>query len=204
MIKKRAGWLAILFLCEMLTASAMGFFEHEIARDVVLAVFVPLIIASGGNSGSQATTLVIRAMAMGEVRLGDWWRVVRKEIAAGLVLGVMLGAIGLTRIVVWQAIAKPYGEKFRLIAMTVTFSLIGVVLFGTMAGSILPFLLRRLGFDPANASAPFVATLVDVIGLMTYFTVAGVVLLTIAPSAFVLLRWIRCALSACAPPELVA
>ena len=143
---------------------------------MVLALFIPLIISSGGNSGSQATTLVIRAMAMGEVRLTDWWRVVRKEIAAGLVLGALLGTIGLTRILVWQAIAHPYGEHFALIAMTVSMSLVGVVLFGTTAGSMLPFILRRCGLDPASASAPFVATLVDVTGLVIYFTVASVIL----------------------------
>ena len=176
MIRKRGGWLAVLFLGEMLTATAMGFFEHEIARAVVLALFIPLIISSGGNSGSQATTLVIRAMAMGEVRLTDWWRVVRKEIAAGLVLGALLGTIGLTRILVWQAIAHPYGQHFALIAITVSMSLVGVVLFGTTAGSMLPFILRRCGLDPASASAPFVATLVDVTGLVIYFTVASVIL----------------------------
>jgi magnesium transporter len=176
MIRKRGGWLAVLFLGEMLTATAMGYFEHEIARAVVLALFIPLIISSGGNSGSQATTLVIRAMAMGEVRLGDWWRVVRKEIAAGVVLGSLLGAIGTARILVWQAIAHPYGEHYLLIAMTVGCSLIGVVLFGTTAGSMLPFVLRRCGLDPASASAPFVATLVDVSGLVIYFTVASIIL----------------------------
>jgi len=176
MIRKRAGWLAVLFVGEMLTATAMGYYEHEIARAVVLALFVPLIISSGGNSGSQATTLVIRAMAMGEVRLKDWWRVVRREIGAGLVLGTVLGSIGLTRILVWQALAKPYGEHYLLIAMTVACSLIGVVLFGTIAGSMLPFILRRFGFDPASASAPFVATLVDVSGLVIYFTLASIIL----------------------------
>ncbi len=176
MIRKRGGWLAVLFLGEMLTATAMGYFEHEIARAVVLALFVPLIISSGGNSGSQATTLVIRAMAMGELRLRDWWRVVRKEIAAGLVLGMILGTIGVTRILLWQAIAKPYGEHYGLVAMTVGLSLVGVVLFGTTAGSMLPFILRRVGLDPASASAPFVATLVDVSGLVIYFTVASLVL----------------------------
>jgi len=176
MIQKRAGWLAVLFVGEMLTATAMGYYEHEIARAVVLALFVPLIISSGGNSGSQATTLVIRAMAMGEVRLTDWWRVVRRELGAGLVLGTVLGAIGLTRILVWQALAKPYGEHYMLIAITVASSLIGVVLFGTIAGSMLPFLLRRFGFDPASASAPFVATLVDVSGLVIYFTLASIIL----------------------------
>jgi magnesium transporter len=176
MVRKRAGWLSALFLGEMLTATAMGFFEAEIAKAVILALFIPLIISSGGNSGSQATTLVIRAMALGEVRLRDWWRVVRRECLAGLTLGCILGAIGATRILVWQATFHPYGEHYRLIASTVAFSLIGVVLFGTIVGSTLPFLLRRMGFDPASASAPFVATLVDVTGLIIYFTVASLIL----------------------------
>lgn len=176
MIKKRGGWLAALFLGEMLTATAMGFFEKEIAKAVVLALFIPLIISSGGNSGSQATTLVIRAMAVGEVSLRQWWRVIRREAAAGLVLGALLGLIGMTRILVWQAVAKPYGDHFMLVAMTVGFSLVGVVLFGTMVGSMLPFILRSIGVDPASASAPFVATLVDVTGLVIYFTVASFIM----------------------------
>ncbi len=176
MVRKRAGWLSALFLGEMLTATAMAFFEAEIARAVVLALFVPLIISSGGNSGSQASTLVIRAMALGEVRLRDWWRVVRREIAAGLVLGTVLGAIGFIRIVAWHALTAIYGEHYLLIALTVFGSLIGVVTFGTVAGSTLPFVLRRAGFDPASASAPFVATLVDVTGLVIYFTMASLML----------------------------
>jgi magnesium transporter len=176
MVKKRAGWLAALFLGEMLTATAMAFFEDEIARAVVLALFVPLIISSGGNSGSQASTLVIRAMALDEVRLGDWWRVIRRELGAGLVLGLVLGTIGLFRILVWQAVSPTYGEHYVLVALTVFGSLIGVVTFGTLAGSLLPFILRRLGFDPASASAPFVATLVDVTGLVIYFSVASTLL----------------------------
>ena len=172
MVRKRAGWLAALFLGEMLTATAMAYFEDEIARAVVLALFVPLIISSGGNSGSQATTLVIRAMALGEVKLRDWWRVIRRELAAGVALGTVLGTIGFLRIVLWQAVAPTYGEHYRLVALTVFSSLIGVVTFGTVAGSLLPFVLRRLGFDPASASAPFVATLVDVTGLLIYFTTA--------------------------------
>jgi len=176
MVKKRAGWLAVLFLGEMLTATAMGRFEDEISRAVVLALFVPLIISSGGNSGSQATTLVIRAMAVREVRLRDWWRVVRREFSAGLVLGSVLAVIGFVRILVWQAIWHTYGENFMAIAFTVATSLVGVVLFGTIAGSMLPFLLRRAGLDPASASAPFVATLVDVTGLVIYFTVASIIL----------------------------
>ncbi|WP_031499890.1 magnesium transporter [Bryobacter aggregatus] len=176
MLKKRAGWLAVLFLGEMLTATAMGHFEEEIARAVVLALFVPLIISSGGNSGSQATTLVIRAMAVQEVRLRDWWRVIRREIGAGLALGTTLALIGLVRILVWQAIWHSYGEHSVAVAFTVAVSLVGVVLFGTIAGSMLPFLLRRAGLDPASASAPFVATLVDVTGLVIYFSVASVIL----------------------------
>jgi magnesium transporter len=176
MIQKRAGWLAALFLGEMLTATAMGQFEAEIARAVVLALFVPLIISSGGNSGSQATTLVIRAMALGEVRLRDWWRVIRREFVTGLGLGTILAAIGLTRILLWQGLFNVYGDHYFLLAMTVALSLIGVVMWGSLIGSILPFILRGLGFDPASASAPFVATLVDVTGLVIYFTVAAMVL----------------------------
>jgi magnesium transporter len=176
MVKKRGGWLAALFIGEMFTATAMGYFEEEIARAVVLALFIPLIISSGGNSGSQATTLVIQAMAFGEVGLRDWWRVVRREVAAGLALGIMLGLIGLIRILVFEAVSPRYGEHYLLIAITVSGSLIGVVLFGTVAGSMLPFILRRFGLDPASASAPFVATLVDVSGLVIYFTLASIVL----------------------------
>jgi magnesium transporter len=176
MVRKRGGWLAALFLGEMLTATAMGFFEKEIARAVVLALFIPLIISSGGNSGSQATTLVIRAMALGEVGLAQWWRVIRREASAGIVLGALLGLIGMTRILLWQAVAKSYGEHYMLVALTVAFSLVGVVLFGTIAGSMLPFVLRSIGVDPASASAPFVATLVDVTGLVIYFTIASLLM----------------------------
>lgn len=177
MIKKRAGWLAALFIGESLTATAMGYFEAEIARAVVLALFVPLVISSGGNSGGQATTLIIRAMALGEVRLRDWWRVVRREVFSGLGLGCILAAIGMVRILVWQALFHTYGEHHFLVALTVAISLVGVVLWGTLVGSMLPFVLRRLGFDPASASAPFVATLVDVTGLIIYFTTARIVLM---------------------------
>jgi magnesium transporter len=176
MIRKRAGWLAALFLGEMLTATAMGQFEAEIARAVVLALFVPLIISSGGNSGSQATTLVIRAMALGELRIRDWWRVIRREVVTGLGLGLILASIGLVRILLWQGLFGAYGEHYFLVALTVALSLVGVVLWGSVAGSILPFILRGLGFDPASASAPFVATLVDVTGLVIYFTIAAAVL----------------------------
>ena len=176
MVRKRAGWLAVLFVGEMLTATAMGYFENEIAHAVVLALFLPLIISSGGNSGSQATTLVIRAMALGEVRLRDWWRVVSRELATGLALGAILGTIGISRILMWQAVRGVYGPHYALIAVTIGCSLVGVVLFGAVAGSMLPFVLRRCGLDPASASAPFVATLVDVTGLVIYFTVASIVL----------------------------
>jgi magnesium transporter len=176
MVKKRAGWLVVLFLGEMLTATAMGFFEKEIARAVVLALFVPLIISSGGNSGSQASTLVIRALAVGELTLADVWRVVRRELFSGLVLGCILGGIGFLRISIWSAFSDLYGPHWLLVAFTVALSLIGVVLWGTLIGSFLPFVLRRLGFDPATSSAPFVATLVDVTGLIIYFTVGFFVL----------------------------
>ena len=176
MVKKRAGWLIVLFLGEMLTATAMGFFEKEIARAVVLALFVPLIISSGGNSGSQASTLVIRALAVGELALSDVWRVIRREILSGLALGCILGAIGFLRISIWTAFSNLYGEHWLLVALTVGLSLVGVVLWGSLVGSVLPFALRRLGFDPATSSAPFVATLVDVTGLIIYFSVGMVIL----------------------------
>jgi magnesium transporter len=176
MVKKRAGWLTLLFLGEMLTATAMGYFENEIARAVVLALFIPLIISSGGNSGSQAASLVIRAMALEEIRLRDWWRVMRREIAAGTALGAILGAIALVRIMLWPHHETLYGEHYVLVASTVACSLIGIVLWGSLSGSMLPFIMRRLGFDPAASSAPFVATLVDVTGLVIYFTVASVIL----------------------------
>ncbi len=176
MIKKRGGWLAALFLGEMLTATAMSSFQDEIAKATLVALFVPLIISSGGNSGSQATTLVIRAMALGEVSLRHWWRVVRRELLSGLALGTFLGAIGFCRIMAWQAIWHTYGAYPHLVGATIFFSLIGVVTFGTLAGSMLPFILRTLKLDPASASAPFVATLVDVTGLVIYFEVAGFIL----------------------------
>jgi magnesium transporter len=176
LVKKRAGWLSALFLGELLTATAMAYFEKEIAAAVVLALFVPLIISSGGNSGSQATTLVIRAMALNEVRLRDWWRVLRRELTAGLALGAVLGSIGLVRILVWQAVGHTYGPHYLGVAVTVAMSLVGVVLWGSVAGAMLPFVLRKLRFDPASASAPFVATVVDVTGLIIYFSIASVVL----------------------------
>ena len=176
MIKKRAGWLVFLFLGEMLTATAMGFFEKEIEKAVVLALFVPLIISSGGNSGSQASTLVIRALAVGEVTLAEWWRVMRRELLSGCALGSILGTIGFFRIAIWSAFSAIYGPHWLLVAITVGLSLIGIVVWGTLAGSMLPFIMRRLGFDPATSSAPFVATLVDVTGLVIYFSVGLVVL----------------------------
>ena len=176
MVRKRAGWLVILFLSEMLTATAMSFFEHEIQRAVVLALFIPLIISSGGNSGSQAATLVIRAMALGEVTLLDWWRVMRREFFSGLALGGVLGTIGFLRITIWSLFSDLYGPYWYMVAITIALALVGIVLWGTLAGSMLPMLMRRLGFDPAASSAPFVATLVDVTGLIIYFSVAMVVL----------------------------
>jgi magnesium transporter len=172
LVRKRASWLVLLFLGEMLTATAMGYFEGEIAKAVVLALFVPLIISSGGNSGSQASTLVIRAMALGEVRLADWWRVAGREIISGLALGAILAAVGFMRIAAWSAFSNMYGPHWILVAMTVSLSLIGVVLWGTLSGSLLPLIIRRFGGDPATSSAPFVATLVDVTGLVIYFSVA--------------------------------
>lgn len=176
MVRKRAGWLTILFVGEMLTATAMSKFEGEIAQAVVLALFVPLIISSGGNSGSQATSLIIRAMALGEVRLRDWWKIARREVPTGLVLGCILAAIGFARILLWQVIWHSYGEHVLLLAFTVAASLVGVVLFGTLAGSMLPFILRAVRLDPASSSAPLVATLVDVSGLVIYFTIASFIL----------------------------
>ncbi len=176
LIKKRAKWLVVLFLGEMLTATAMGYFEEEIARAVVLALFVPLIISSGGNSGSQAATLIVRAMAIGEVGLKDWWRVMRREVLSGLSLGSILGAIGFIRITVWEHLFHVYGDHWLLVAFTVALALVGVVLWGTLSGSMLPFVLRRFGADPAASSAPFVATLVDVTGLIIYFSMAAVIL----------------------------
>jgi magnesium transporter len=176
MVRKRASWLIILFLSEMLTATAMGRYEAEIAKAVILSIFVPLVISSGGNSGSQASTLIIRAMALGQVRLRDWWRVMRREILSGLSLGAILGVIGFIRISTWALLFHSYGPFWPLLALTVGFALVGIVLWGSLAGSMLPFLLRRLGIDPATSSAPFVATLVDVSGLIIYFTVASIIL----------------------------
>lgn len=177
MVRKRGVWLSALFLGEMLTATAMGYFEHEIARAVVLAMFVPLIISSGGNSGSQAATLIVRALALGEVRLRDWARVLVRELRTSLALGAWLGLIGFVRVVTWQHLhVTDYGPQYLLIALTVWASLIGVVTFGSITGGMLPLVLRRLGLDPAASSAPFVATLVDVTGLVIYFSIAAAIL----------------------------
>jgi magnesium transporter len=172
MVRKRATWLVVLFLGELLTATAMAYYEAELAQAVVLAMFIPLIISSGGNSGSQAATLIVRALAVGEISLVDWRRVMRREVLSGLALGLTLGVIGFLRIAVWSNLFDSYGPHWPLIATTVALSLVGVVLWGTLSGSMLPLLLKRLGLDPATSSAPFVATLVDVTGLMIYFTVA--------------------------------
>ena len=173
MIQKRAGWLCALFLGEMLTASAMQHFESELEKAVVLTLFIPLIMSSGGNSGSQATSLIIRAVALQEVRLSDWWRVALRELPTGVMLGSILGVIGIIRIALWQKLGVfDYGEHWVLVACTVGAALVGIVTFGSLAGSMLPFALKRMGFDPASASAPFVATLVDVTGLVIYFSIA--------------------------------
>ena len=173
LFKKRITWLVVLFLGEMLTATAMGYFEDEIGKALVLTLFIPLIISSGGNSGSQASTLIIQAMATNEISISDWWRVMRREIISGLLLGSMLGVIGFIRVLLWARIfPNAYGPHFLLIAFVVGFSLIGVVLWGSLSGSMLPIILKRLGADPAVSSAPFVATLVDVTGLVIYFSVA--------------------------------
>jgi magnesium transporter len=177
LVRKRVGWLVILFVGEMLTATAMAYFEDEIAKAVVLALFVPLIISSGGNSGSQASTLIIQAMALGEVTIGNWWRVMRREILSGLLLGVTLGILGFLRIFISTLIFHNiYGPQWFLVALTVSCALIGVVLWGSLAGSMLPLLLKKLGADPATSSAPFVATLVDVTGLVIYFSIAVLIM----------------------------
>jgi magnesium transporter len=177
LMKKRAGWLTVLLFGEMLTASAMGRFEGDLEKATFLASFIPLIISSGGNSGSQASTLVIRALTLGEIRLRDWWRVMRRELAAGLTLGLILGTLGMLRVIVWALAFEEVRYEPVSMGLTVFFALIGVVLFGTTAGSMLPLILRKLRFDPASASAPMVATLVDVMGLIIYFTVASILVL---------------------------
>jgi magnesium transporter len=177
MLRKRAGWLSVLFLGEMLTASAMQFYEHELQKALVLSLFIPLIMSSGGNSGSQATSLLIRSLALHDVKLADWWRVMMRELPTGLILGGLLGLIGFVRVVAWQKFGiYDYGEHWVLVGLTVAAALVGVVTFGSVAGSMLPFALQKAGFDPASASAPFVATLVDVTGLMIYFSAAVLIL----------------------------
>jgi magnesium transporter len=177
LIRKRSVWLVLLFLGEMMTASAMGYFDKEIQRAVVLALFVPLVISSGGNSGSQAATLIIRAMALKELNLKDWWYVMRREVFAGFVLGVILGAIGVLRITLWQKLGLfNYTDHWALVAATIFLTLVGIVMWGTLSGSMIPFVLKRFGLDPATSSAPFVATLVDVTGLLMYFSIAAVML----------------------------
>ncbi|MHC1739382.1 MAG: magnesium transporter [Ignavibacteriaceae bacterium] len=172
MMKKRAPWLSVLFVGEMLTASAMSYFEHAISKAVVLTLFIPLIISSGGNSGSQTATLVIRSLSLGELKLKNWFFVFKRELYSGLILGGILGTLGFLRIMVWQSMSHPFGEYWLLLGFTVGFSLIGVVLWGTITGSMLPLLLKRIGLDPATSSAPFVATLVDVTGIIIYFSLA--------------------------------
>jgi magnesium transporter len=177
MLRKRAGWLSVLFLGEMLTASAMQHYEQELARAVVLTLFIPLIMSSGGNSGSQATSLLIRSLALRELRLRDWWKVALRELPTGIVLGGILGVLAIIRISVWQLGGlHDYGEHWGLLALTIGAALVGIVTFGSLSGSMLPFALKRLGFDPASASAPFVATLVDVTGLVIYFSIAALIL----------------------------
>lgn len=176
MVRKRGMWLILLFVGEMFTATALGYFEHQIAQAVILALFIPLLISSGGNSGSQTATLVIRAMALGELQLGDWKKVLRRELLTGLLLGAMLGILGFMRAAFTAATDPRYHSFWHLIGFTVFLALVGIVLWGTIVGSMLPFLLRRLGLDPATSSAPFVATLVDVTGIIIYFTVANLIL----------------------------
>ncbi|MGZ3945291.1 MAG: magnesium transporter, partial [Mucilaginibacter sp.] len=176
LVKKRVGWLIILFLSEMLTSTAMQYFNDEIAIVIQLTFFIPLVMSSGGNSGSQASTLIIQAMALGEVTLADWWRVMRREILSGIMLGLILGAIGFLRIEIWAQFSNIYGAHSTLIALTVGIALIGIVLWGSLAGSMLPIVMKKLGFDPATSSAPFVATLVDVTGLIIYFNIALIIM----------------------------
>lgn len=176
MLRKRAPWLVILFIGEMITASAMSLFEHEIAKAVVLALFIPLIVSSGGNSGAQASTLIIRALALGEVTIRDWWKIMRREIITGLFLGLMLGIVGFARVGAWNYFTDIYGIHWMLIGLTIGFSVAAVVLWGSVMGSMMPLILKRLGFDPATSSAPFIATMVDVTGLIIYFSLAALFL----------------------------
>src|ERR1051325_7685026 len=176
MLRKRAGWLVVLFIGESFTATAMSFFENQIAKAVVLALFVPLVISSGGNTGSQASSLIIRSLAVGEINVKEWWRIVSKEIKTGLFLGLILGIIGFLRVAIWSAFVDIYGPHWMLVGIAVGISLVGVVLWGNLIGSTFPIFLKRIGLDPAVSSAPFVATFVDVTGLVIYFTVASIIL----------------------------
>ncbi|MCO6482269.1 MAG: magnesium transporter [Flavobacteriales bacterium] len=176
MVKKRVGWLVILFIGESFTATAMGFYMNEIEKAVVLALFVPLIISSGGNTGSQASTLIIRALALGDITTREWFRIFRRELVVGLILGLALAIVGFTRVAVWSQFVNLYGPHWLLVGLVVAFALIGVVLWGNLVGSLFPLVLKRFGFDPASASAPFVATLVDVTGLVIYFSIASIFL----------------------------
>ena len=176
LIKKRAVWLVILFIGEMLTASAMAFFQDEMAKAIVLATFIPLIMSSGGNSGSQAASLIIRSLSLGEITIRDWWKVMRRELISGLALGCILGAIGVFRVLIWASVLGHLNTQWLYISFTIGISLVGIVMFGTLTGSMLPLLLKRLGLDPAVSSAPFVATLVDVTGIVIYFSVASLIL----------------------------
>lgn len=176
MVKKRAVWLTILFIAQILTAVVMGFFEAEISKAIVLSIFIPLIISSGGNSGSQAATLVIRAMAVGEINLGDWWRIMQREILSGLIIGLILGLLGFLQVALLANFSAAIGVHWILIGITISLSIIGIVLWGTLSGSMLPFILKRLGADPATSSTPLVTTIVDIVGLIIYFSVAIVIL----------------------------
>ncbi|NTV98995.1 MAG: magnesium transporter, partial [Chlorobiaceae bacterium] len=176
LVKKRAVWLVVLFLGEMLTASAMAYYEGELAKAIVLATFIPLIISSGGNSGSQAASLIIRSLSIGEISVRDWWAIMRREVLSGLALGCILGMIGMFRVIAWTMVFGHFTTQWIYIAVTIGISLVGIVLFGTLSGSMLPLLLKRLGLDPAVSSAPFVATLVDVTGIVIYFSVASLIL----------------------------
>jgi len=176
MLRKRAPWLVVLFVGELFTASAMGFFEHEIAKAVVLALFIPLIVSSGGNSGSQAATLIIRALALGEIKISDWWRIMKREIVTGILLGLILGFLGFARVGAWNFFTDMYGEHWFAIGATIGASVMFVVMWGSVMGSMMPLLLKHLGADPATSSAPFIATLVDVTGLIIYFSIAAVLL----------------------------
>jgi len=176
MVRKRAGWLIVLFIGEGFTATAMGFFEGQIAKAVVLALFVPLIISSGGNTGSQASSLIIRALAVGDITVNEWWRIFRREMSVGMILGTALGVIGFARVAIWSQFVNVYGPHWPRIGVAVGVSLVGVVLWGNLIGSLFPLLLKRLGLDPAVSSAPFVATVVDVTGLVIYFTIASLFL----------------------------